>query len=119
MTATTDNPSLPAIRPLRIKASSLWELTVFLIVFLAVVTPLLFLVLGSFSQARLPSEFSFSRLGLANYIKVWGDPATYAVMSNTLAFAVGSTAYGIAIAATLAWLVERTNIPGKIWIYAG
>jgi iron(III) transport system permease protein len=34
-------------------------------------------------------------------------------------FALGSTLYGIAIAATLAWLVERTNIPGKIWIYAG
>jgi iron(III) transport system permease protein len=84
-----------------------------------VVTPLLFLVLGSFSQARLPAEFSLSRLGLANYIKVWGDPGTYAVMSNSLWFALGSTAYGTVIAAALAWLVERTNIPGKIWIYAG
>ena len=119
MTVTTVSLQSPAVWRTRIKRSSLWELAVFVIVFLAVVTPLMFLVRGSFSQARLPAEFSFSRLGLSNYIKVWGDPATYAVMSNTLWFALGSTAYGILIAATLAWLVERTNIPGKIWIYAG
>jgi iron(III) transport system permease protein len=119
MTVTTADRPLPTVWPKALKISSLWELAVFIAVFLAVVTPLLFLVLGSFSEARLPSEFSFARLGLSNYIKVWGDPATYAVVSNTLWFALGSTLYGIAIAATLAWLVERTNIPGKIWIYAG
>lgn len=119
MTATTVDRQSRAAWPPKITTSSLWEFAVFLAVFLAVVTPLLFLVLGSFSQARLPAEFSLSRLGLANYIKVWGDPATYAVMSNTLWFALGSTVYGILIAAALAWLVERTNIPGKIWIYAG
>lgn len=119
MTVTTDNPPPLAIRPPKIRPSSLWEFSLFLVVVLAVLTPLLFLVLGSFSQARLPGEFSLSTLGLANYIKVWGDPGTYAVMSNTLWFGLGSTIYGIVVAATLAWLVERTNIPGKIWIYAG
>ena len=119
MTVTTFTRRAPAVWLPRIRASSLWELAVFVAVLLAVVTPLVFLVLGSFSQARLPAQFSFSSLGLSNYIKVWGDPATYAVMSNTLWFALGSTAYGILIAATLAWLVERTDIPGKIWIYAG
>jgi iron(III) transport system permease protein len=119
MTVTTVNPQSAAVRPQRIQLSSLWQFAVFLVVFLSVVTPLLFLILGSFSQARLPSEFSFHSLGLANYIKVWSDRGTYAVLSNTLWFAVGSTAFGIVIAAGLAWLVERTNIPGKIWIYAG
>jgi iron(III) transport system permease protein len=115
---TLDLPS-GVIRAPRIQPSSLWQLAVFLVVLLAVATPLLFLILGSFSQARLPSEFSFFSLGLANYSKVWSDPGTYAVLSNTLWFAVGSTAFGIVIAAGLAWLVERTDIPGKIWIYAG
>ncbi len=101
------------------RSSTLWQLAILAIVLLAVATPLAFLVLGSFSQARLPSEFSFAALGLANYAKVWGDPATYAVFSNTLIFAGGSTVFGIFMAAALAWLVERTNIPGKIWIYAG
>jgi iron(III) transport system permease protein len=119
MTATTADLQPAAICPQKIPTSSLWQFAVFLVVFLSVVTPLLFLILGSFSQARLPAEFSFFSLGLTNYNKVWSDPATYAVLSNTLSFATGSTVLGIVIAAGLAWLVERTNIPGKIWIYAG
>src|SRR6185437_9609469 len=82
-------------------------------------TPLLFLVLGSFSTARLPSEFSFAGMSLANYSKVWTDPGTYAVFGNTIVFGVGSTAFGIVVAAALAWLVERTNMPMKVWVYAG
>jgi iron(III) transport system permease protein len=103
----------------RMTAAPLWQWAIFLIVFFAVLTPLSFLVLGSFSQARLPTQFSFSTLGFANYVKVWSDPGTYAVFTNTLWFACGSTVVGIVIAAVLAWLVERTNVPGKIWIYAG
>jgi iron(III) transport system permease protein len=116
--STVDLPS-GAIRAPRIRPASLWQFAVFFIVLLAVLAPLMFLILGSFSQARLPSEFSFSNLSLANYIKVWGDPGTYAVLANTLWFALGSTMFGIVAAAGLAWLVERTDIPGKIWIYAG
>ena len=118
MTATTIDLQ-PAFRPPRIRPVTLWEFAVFVVVLLAVLTPLLFLVLGSFSPARLPGEFSLSNLSFANYAKVWSDPGTYAVLSNTLWFALGSTAYGILVAACLAWLVERTDIPGKIWIYAG
>jgi iron(III) transport system permease protein len=119
MTVTTADLQPVAIRRQRIRTTSLWQFSVFLLVFLSVATPLLFLILGSFSQARLPSEFSLFSLGLGNYTKVWSDPGTYAVLSNTLWFAAGSTAFGIVIAAGLAWLVERANIPGKVWIYAG
>ncbi len=119
MSVVTANAPAAPIRLPVIRLASLWHLVVFATVFFAVVTPLAFLILGSFSQARLPSEFSFATLGLANYIKVWSDPGTYAVFSNTMWFATGSTAVGIVIAAGLAWLVERTNVPGKIWIYAG
>ncbi len=119
MTVTTLPLQSAAIRFRKIRASSVWQFSVFVVVFFAVVTPLLFLILGSFSQANLPADFSIFNLGLANYRKVWGDPATYGVFWNTLVFAGGSTAFGITVAAGLAWLVERTNIPGKIWIYAG
>ncbi len=119
MTVSTVDLQPAVARPQWIQPSSLWQSVVFLVVFLSVMTPLVFLILGSFCQARLPSEFSFHSLGLANYIKVWSDRGTYAVLLNTLWFAVGSTTFGIVIAAGLAWLVERTNIPGKIWIYAG
>jgi iron(III) transport system permease protein len=119
MSVSTIDLTPAGIRAPRIRLASLWQFAVFLVVLLAVLTPLLFLILGSFSQARLPSEFSFSNLSLANYVKVWSDPGTYAILSNTLWFAIGSTAFGIVVAAGLAWLVERTDVPGKIWIYAG
>src|SRR5262249_54777733 len=109
--AAVARPTMPATSP--------WQVALFLLVLLLVLTPLLFLVLGSFSQARVPSEFSLFDLNLANYTKVWSDPSPYAVLSNTIWFALGSTAFGIIVAAALAWLVERTDVPGKIWIYAG
>lgn len=101
------------------RPSWLWETAVFLIVLVAVLAPVLFLVLGSFSSARLPSEFKLSMLTFRNYIKVWSDPSTYAILTDTLLFAGGSTLFGLAFAASLAWLAERTDMPGGVWIYAG
>jgi iron(III) transport system permease protein len=100
-------------------AMGLWHWIVFITVCLAVVTPLVFLVLGSFSLAELPTEFSLANMGFENYEEVWWDPDTYRVFNNTVIYTTGATAVGITLAAGLAWLVERTNIPGKIWIYAG
>jgi len=97
----------------------LWHWIIFLAVLVAVGTPLVFLVLGSFSVATLPTEFNLAELTLANYAIVWLDPSTYRLFYNTFIYVTGSTAFGITFAAMLAWLVERTNIPGKIWIYAG
>jgi iron(III) transport system permease protein len=97
----------------------LWHWIVFITVCGAVITPLVFLVLGSFSLAELPTEFSLANMGFENYEEVWWDPDTYRVFNNTIIYTTGATAFGITIAAGLAWLVERTNIPGKIWIYAG
>lgn len=118
----TDVPiDLPAPAQTRklTRPSAWWETAVFLVVFLAVSAPILFLVLGSFSSARLPSQFTLSTLTFGNYIKVWSDPTTYEILSDTLLFAGGSTLFGLVIAASLAWLSERTDIPGRIWIYAG
>ena len=103
----------------RVTAMSLWHWFVFLVVGAAVLTPLIFLVLGSFSLAELPTDFSLSNLGFQNYEEVWWDPSTYQVLNNTVIYTTGATAFGITLAAALAWLVERTNVPGKIWIYAG
>lgn len=96
-----------------------WPLAMLIIVMVMVLMPLAFLVLGSFSPARLPGDFSISTLTFANYNKVWSDPATYSVVINTLIFACGSTFVGLVMAACLAWLVERTDIPCKALIYVG
>ncbi|MGH7035314.1 MAG: ABC transporter permease [Stellaceae bacterium] len=84
----------------------------------AVFVPLIFLVIGSFSTARIPTNTNWSTISLANYAAIWLDPQTYRLLLNTTVFVVGATALGIALAALLAWLVERTNVPGKAWLYA-
>ena len=92
---------------------------IFLVVLALVSVPLFFLILGSFSTARLPGDFSLSTLGLENYVKIYSDPGTWDIFVNTIIYVTGSVVIGITLAVTLAWLVERTNMPGKIWIYAG
>jgi iron(III) transport system permease protein len=119
MTAIGVAQGVRAFAARRFSAMGLWHWIVFMTVCVAVLTPLTFLVLGSFSLAELPTEFSFATLGLENYEEVWWDPDTYRVFNNTVIYTTGATAVGITVAAGLAWLVERTNIPGKIWIYAG
>jgi iron(III) transport system permease protein len=81
--------------------------------------PLCSLVVGAFSLSRLPNDFSFANMGLDNFRAVWVDQRIGLVLWNTVLFVSGSTFLGILIAAILAWLVERTDLPGKIWVYAG
>ncbi|TDI65213.1 MAG: iron ABC transporter permease [Alphaproteobacteria bacterium] len=119
MTAVSVAQGMRDFASRRVSAMSLWHWFVFLVVGGFVMTPLVFLVLGSFSLAELPTDISLSNLGFANYEEVWWDPDTYRVLNNTVIYTTGATAFGITLAAVLAWLVERTNIPGKIWIYAG
>jgi iron(III) transport system permease protein len=97
----------------------LWQYGIFFLVLSLVLTPLFFLVLGSFSTARLPTDFSLDTMGWVNYIKVYTDPGTYEILTNTVIYVGGSSILGISLAVVLAWLVERTNMPAKIWIYAG
>jgi len=96
-----------------------WQYGIFLLVLGLVLVPLSFLILGSFSTARLPTDFSLATMGWVNYLKVYTDPDTYALLGNTVIYVAGSALLGISLSVTLAWLVERTNMPGKVWIYAG
>ena len=89
-----------------------------ILVGLAVALPLVLLVVGSFSAAKLPSDFDLAHLTLASYVRVWSDPATYKVVLNTVIYVAGTTLLATGAAATLAWLVERTDLPGSAWLYA-
>jgi iron(III) transport system permease protein len=98
---------------------NLWQNGIFFLVLFLVLAPLAFLILGSFSTARLPGDFSLDQMGLVNYLKVYSDPGTMEIFTNTVIYVGGSALVGISLAVALAWLVERTNVPGKLWIYAG
>ena len=92
---------------------------IFALVTFLVAGPLSFLVLGSFSLAKMPTEFRFTEMGLKNYAAVYSDRSTYGLMGNTIIYVAGSVLVGISLAVSLAWLAERTNMPGKLLVYAG
>jgi iron(III) transport system permease protein len=72
--------------------------------------PLFVLLLSSLKGNRaLP--FDASPLTLQHYADVYGNPATYVLLLNTFVYAACSLAIGLAIAFTIAWLVERTDMP--------
>jgi iron(III) transport system permease protein len=55
---------------------------------------------------------------LANYVEVFSDPFLYRVATNTLIFTVTATLIALLFGLPIAWLVERTTMPGKTMIYA-
>src|SRR5437016_13682679 len=121
MTAVTLEPAAERqpMRRARPHPGAIWPWAVLLAVALMVATPLTFLVLGSFSTSNIPGRFSLTAFGLDNYRQVWLDPDTYAVFGDTLIYVGGAASFSIVVAGILAWLTERTNMPGRTWIHAG
>lgn len=54
---------------------------------------------------------------LDNYAAIFADPFVYEVFWNTTIFAVSTTLFALAVGLPIAWLAERTTIPGKTVIY--
>jgi iron(III) transport system permease protein len=80
-----------------------------LIAFLSL-QPTLMLFWGSLSDAPLGRP---GKLTLQNYRTAYSDPETFEVILNSLVFAVGSALVSIVLAAAIAWVVVRTNAPGR------
>jgi iron(III) transport system permease protein len=95
----------------------LTPLTVLLLGYL-VMAPLVMALASSFKKTDgfLPFE-SGAPWSLDNYRDVFTSQATYSVMGNTLLFAVGSVLLALVISVWLAWLVERTDLPGRRMVF--
>jgi iron(III) transport system permease protein len=50
---------------------------------------------------------------LANYPRVFFDRFTYAVLANTIGFSLSTLVVALTFGLPAAWLVERTDLPGK------
>ena len=50
---------------------------------------------------------------LVHYLAVFGDPFVYRVLANTLGVALVTLVVALAFGVPAAWLVERTDLPGK------
>ena len=75
------------------------------------VGPLVVLVWTSLTP---PGTMPFASLALTlqNYATILADPVTYRLLWNTLVYAGGTVAVGLVLALALAWLSERTDLPG-------
>jgi iron(III) transport system permease protein len=82
-----------------------------------VLVPMAMLVIGSFSSARLPSDFALDQLTVDNYASVYGDALTYRVLGNTVVYVCATLVFGVGMALLFAWLVARTNLPFRwLWV---
>jgi iron(III) transport system permease protein len=79
-----------------------------------VLGPVAMLIMSSFraTEGRLPISPGVEWT-LDNYINVLTNPATYTVMWNTFLFAAGALVLSFALSIAFAWLIERTDLPGR------
>lgn len=75
-----------------------------------VVYPIGWLVFGSFYSG---SPLETGTLTLGNYLRAYSDPQLGATLVNTALFAVGQTVVSVGIGGWFAWVVARTNVPGR------
>lgn len=106
-------------KPGRNLIARLFPWAVLIVLAVLVIAPIFSLVAGAFSLSRLPNEFSLDNIGFDNFYAVWIEQRIDKVIWNTTIYVLGATVFGITTAAVLAWLVERSDMPGKTWIYAG
>ncbi len=76
----------------------------------AIITPVLVVIWRSFTTGRLGFTVG---LNIANYLRVFGDKDILPMLGNSVVYAGGSALLGTAVGASLAWIVARTNTPGK------
>jgi iron(III) transport system permease protein len=81
--------------------------------------PLAMLLIAAFRgpQDFLPLEPG-SHWTLENFAAVYADPRLYTnIIPNTLVFVAGAVILGFVTAFVLAWLVERTDLPGRNTVF--
>jgi iron(III) transport system permease protein len=76
----------------------------------AIVTPVIIVLVRSLTTGKLGASVGFT---LANYLRVFGDRDILPMLTNSVVYAGGAAVVGTGIGAMLAWIVARTNTPGK------
>jgi iron(III) transport system permease protein len=55
---------------------------------------------------------------LRHYTAILSSGPAWHLIWRSVEFAIGASVFGTVVGAVLAWLVERTNMPGRRWFYA-
>jgi iron(III) transport system permease protein len=91
-----------------------WRFLIIALTALVVLAPLSLV----FYQSVLTAPFfqATARLSLSAYTFVFADPEYWTALFTTLAVAAGMTAIAVPFGAVLAFLMVRTDIPGRSWL---
>lgn len=77
--------------------------------------PIVFLLMLSIRTGTPANPGDFT---LANYAAVYASARTWPALMNTIVYAGAVSFVSLALAALFAWLVERTDMPGRNWAWA-
>ena len=79
--------------------------------------PFLMLVYSSFTSDKDQLPFETTSVSFVNYLQILQDPKTWEVLGTTALFTVGATSIGIGVAMFLAWVIERTDVPLRRFLF--
>jgi iron(III) transport system permease protein len=114
--ATVETTQLrPVERPRGLRLGTTGLLCTLGLVLLAfvVLAPIVFLVINSFQLARPGEAVSY---GLQNWVIALTEPGMVEAIVNTFTRTAVGLVVGFPIAVFVAWLLARTDIPGKNWL---
>ena len=103
-------PTIAATRTPRLMSEWIVLWSLLLVVGLLTIYPVATIVIASFNAAPFGAPAIWS---IAPWQAVLSDAATWKVLATTILIAVPRTMLALVSAATLAWLVARTDVPGK------
>jgi iron(III) transport system permease protein len=93
-----------------LKLGGFWALIASIAFMLFILTPIGIVFFQSFTTARFGLNVGFT---LKNYQDALNLSAIMPVMFNSFTYAIGCAILGTTVGAMLAWIVARTNTPGK------
>jgi iron(III) transport system permease protein len=113
--ATVAKPSTPlaATGPRLPFASGVPRFVTILLTAAAVLAPLSLIVYQSLLDAPF---FDRHHAGIAAYQFIFADPDFWSALRNSLLIATGMTIIAVPLGAVLAFVMERTDFPGKRWL---
>src|SRR5215475_8208739 len=106
-------PAFLRLGPSRIEAQAVLCTVVLAVVAFGVVLPVLLVVLQSF-QVAPPGQPS--TYGLDGWRAALREPGLRAAVANTLAVTVVRQLLSLPLAVLIAWLLARTDLPGRSWL---
>jgi iron(III) transport system permease protein len=100
--------------PFQLEATSLVYLVLFFLVANLVILPIAMLLLSSVNLGPITKAGGAT---LAFFVQGWTSPTTYLTIVNTLIFGFGSVLLAVLIGGFFAFMVERTDMPFKSFVY--